>query len=211
MMPRLEELPGLLPGALFYAFAFCILLSSCAVITVKNPVHAVLLLIFCFFNAAGLFILSGAEFIAMLTVIVYVGAVATLFLFVVMMLDVNVEELRSGYARLLPVGVLLALAVAAEILAAAFYGERPAAMAPGAVPAMVKALPNTQRLGATLYTDYFIVFHLSGLTLFLAMIGAIVLTLHHKPDSKRQKISAQIGRRRDEGVSLVKVKTGSGV
>lgn len=209
-MPVLDELVGLLPGALFYTFAFFIIASASAVILARNPVHAVLLLIFCFFNAAGMFILAGAEFIAMLTVIVYVGAVATLFLFVVMMLNVNMEELRSGYVTLMPVGVLLALAVACEILAAAFYGDS-ARSFEGMGKAVADAVPNTERLGAVLYTDYFIVFHMSGLTLFLAMIGAIVLTLHHRPDSKRQNISKQISRRPHDGVSLVKVKTGSGV
>jgi NADH-quinone oxidoreductase subunit J len=207
----MQTLAASLPGVLFYAFSFFLLAGGLAVALSKNPVHAVLLLIFCFFNAAGLFLLLGAEFIAMLTVIVYVGAVAALFLFVVMMLDVKIETLRSGYTRLLPVGVLLALAVAVEIAAAAFYnGDAPVfAGAKGAWESVKGG--NTAALGRVLYTDYFLAFHLSGLALFAAMIGAITLTLHHKPDARRQNVSDQIARRRDEGVRLVKVKIGTGV
>lgn len=212
----MQELTAILPGLLFYAFAFCVVLSSVAVIFSKNPVYAVLFLIFCFFNAAGLFVLAGAEFIAMLTVIVYVGAVAVLFLFVVMMLDIRISTARGRFGKLMPLGVLLALAVTVQILGAVFYKPDVSGFAaPEIVPAAVDggAAPkqNTAALGDVLYTTYMPAFQISGMILFLAMIGAITLTLRHKPGVKRQNIGKQLARRREDGVRVVKVNSGEGV
>lgn len=218
----MSDLVTLLPGFLFYAFAFCVVAASSAVVLSKNPVYSVLLLIFCFFNAAGLFVLLGAEFIAMLTVIVYVGAVAVLFLFVVMMLDIRIAEERGRFGKLMPIGILLALALTIQILAASFYRadegiwatpdtEISAQSSPLAQQDTSEKIANTAVLGHVLYTKYFPIFHISGLILFLAMIGAITLTLRHKDGVKRQNIAVQNARTRDEGVKVVKVKSGEGV
>lgn len=216
----MAELVSLLPGLLFYAFASCVVVAAGAVVLSKNPVYSVLLLIFCFFNAAGLFILLGAEFIAMLTVIVYVGAVAVLFLFVVMMLDIKIATERGRFGRLMPVGVLLAFALTIQIIGAIFYrADTNVLTAPnlavntvGVTDNITAEIPqNTAALGYLLYTEYFPVFQISGLILFLAMIGAITLTLHHKGGTKRQNISEQNARRREDGVRVVKVNSGEGV
>lgn len=200
---------GLMTELIFYLFAALLTLSGVMVITLRNPVHCVLFLIFAFFNAASLFIMIGAEFIAMILVIVYVGAVAVLFLFVVMMLNINISELKQGFLRYLPIGLGLALLIFVEILIAMNHSMEgvPEALA---TPHSVH-LTNTEAIGHVLYTNYFYVFQASGILLLIAMIGAIVLTLVHGKDAKRQSIYQQITRNPKETVELVKVKSGSGV
>jgi NADH-quinone oxidoreductase subunit J len=181
------------------------------VIAARNPVHSVLFLILTFFTAAGLFVLLGAEFLAMLLVVVYVGAVAVLFLFVVMMLDVDFVELKQGFLQYMPIGGMIALALLAElglVAGAAMSSPRaPIALAPegGA------AVTNAEAIGHVLYTDYLLVFQLAGLVLFVAMIGAIVLTLRRRPGVKKQDIAAQVGCKRSEGVELKDVRPGQGL
>ncbi len=197
----------------FYLFAFVAIASGVMVISSKNPVHSVLFLILAFFNSAGLFVLVGAEFLAMILVVVYVGAVAVLFLFVVMMLDINFAELREGFLQYLPIGALIGLILIAElILVFGSWVASPEAANVLAAPAMSPAqITNTHALGRLIYTDYIYLFQASGMVLLVAMIGAIVLTLRHRPDVKRQKIGAQVDRRREDVVEVRKVSTGSGV
>ena len=197
----------------FYLFAFVAIASGVMVISSKNPVHSVLFLILAFFNSAGLFVLVGAEFLAMILVVVYVGAVAVLFLFVVMMLDINFAELREGFLQSLPIGALIGLILVAElILVFGSWVASPEAAQVLAAPAMSPAeITNTHALGRLIYTDYIYLFQASGMVLLIAMIGAIVLTLRHRPDVKRQKIGAQVDRRREDVVEVRKVSTGSGV
>ena len=196
----------------FYLFAAVAIASGVMVITARNPVHSVLFLILAFFNAAGLFVLLGAEFLAMILVIVYVGAVAVLFLFVVMMLDIDFSQLRAGVVRYLPIGATVGVILAAELVlvfgawvVAPQVGQSLAAPIPGA------HVTNTAALGDLLYTKYAYAFQASGVILLIAMIGAIVLTLQHKPDVQRQKISVQVSRRRSETIALTKVKVGEGI
>jgi NADH-quinone oxidoreductase subunit J len=179
------------------------------VIFARNPVHSVLWLILAFFNAAGLMLLVGAEFIAMLLVIVYVGAVAVLFLFVVMMLDIDFSQLRSGFNRNLPFGLLIAIVLLTEIgIAMAAYKAGPAvAMVNPAKP----AVPNIEALGAELYSRYLLPFELAGLILLVAMIGAIVLTHRSRGDARGQNASRQIGRRPQDAVRNVKQPVGEGI
>ncbi len=195
-------------GFFFYLFAFLVVASGLMVITARNPVHSVLFLIMAFFNAAGLFVLLGAEFLAMILVIVYVGAVAVLFLFVVMMLDVDFSELRKGSARYLPLGFLIGAVLLAELVAVAGTFT----LAPGAIqPLASQQVTNTAAIGAVLYTKYVYYFELSGAILLVAMIGAIVLTLRHKRTAKRQNVAAQVGRRREDAIEVVHVETGKGI
>ncbi len=197
---------------LFYIFAAVAVASGVLVVSARNPVHSVLFLILAFFNAAGLFVLIGAEFLAMILVIVYVGAVAVLFLFVVMMLDIDFAELRSGFVRYLPVGTLVGFILLAELVlviggwtvSPSIPSQAPAAVA-GGVP-----LSNTRALGDILYTRYVFAFQVAGLILLVAMVGAIVLTLRHRVDVRRQSISAQLARTRAQSVDIVKVPVGSG-
>ncbi len=201
-----------LPAALFYVFAFFTLLSGVMVISARNPVHSVLFLIFAFFNVAGLFVLIGAEYLAMTLVIVYVGAVAVLFLFVVMMLDINFAQWRQGFIDQLPLGVSVALLLFVELaaLVAASSVENQKKMLP-AFPAPDAAhVSNTRALGQIIYTDYVYAFQLAGLILLVAMIGAIVLTLRQRTGVRRQRIAKQVARKRSESVVLVKVKPGEG-
>ena len=194
----------------FYLFSFITLLSATMVITSRQPVHSVLFLILAFFNAAGLFVLLGAEFVAMILVIVYVGAVAVLFLFVVMMLDMGFAELRKGAMRYVPVGLIIGGVLLAELTIV--YGTweyAPNAAANLASPA--GGTDNTEALGLLLYTDYVFAFQIAGLILLVAMIGAIVLTHRTRPGVRRQKIADQNARRRDEALTIVKVAPGSGV
>jgi NADH-quinone oxidoreductase subunit J len=201
----------MLAAIAFYALAAVAIVSAFAVIAARNPVHSVLFLILTFFSAAGLFVLLGAEFLAMLLVVVYVGAVAVLFLFVVMMLDVDFVELRQGFLEYLPAGFVVAAALLFELLlvASASMGANgaPIALAPNA-PAEVT---NAEAIGRVLYTDYLLLFQMAGLVLLVAMIGAIVLTLRHRPGVKRQDIAAQVGRRRSEGVELKDIRPGQGM
>lgn len=193
----------------FYTFSSLLVLSAFMVVSLQNPVHSVLFLIFAFFNAAGLFILLGAEFIAMTLVIVYVGAVAVLFLFVVMMLNVNTTQLKQGFLKNAPLGLLLGIIMFFQIYIALSNSASflPNPLNPGVMP----ALTNTEQIGMILYTDYFIAFQLAGLVLLVAMIGAIVLTLTHSKDAKRQNITKQVMQRREDSVELVDVKIGAGV
>ncbi len=200
-------------NAFFYIFAATLILSSFLVITSRNPVYSVIFLIMAFFNAAGLFILLHAEFLAMILVIVYVGAVAVLFLFVVMMLDIDFAELRSGYMKYLPVGVLFGLGLFAELALLFKAWTLPANIQKNiASPIPTDGnITNTEAIGRVLYTDYVLFFQTAGLILLVAMIGAIILTLHHKKNVKRQNIADQVGRRRDESVEMVKVESGKGL
>ncbi|MFZ2029715.1 MAG: NADH-quinone oxidoreductase subunit J [Vitreimonas sp.] len=195
----------------FYVLAFIAVASAIGVITARNPVHSVLFLILTFFNAAGLFVLLGAEFLAMLLVVVYVGAVAVLFLFVVMMLDVDFVELKQGFLSYLPAGFVVAALLFGELFLvgnASMSGNgAPIALAPNA-PGEVT---NAEAIGRVLYTDYLLLFQMAGLILLVAMIGAIVLTLRHRPGVKRQDIAAQVGRTRAQGVELKDIRPGQGL
>ena len=194
----------------FYAFAAVTLVSAFMVIAARNPVHSVLYLILAFFNSAALFLLMGAEFIAMILVIAYVGAVAVLFLFVVMMLDINVAELRQGFLKYLPIGAAVGLVLFAELmLALGVWVISPAVV--GTVAANKAALAkisNTGAIGRILYTNYFFLFQAAGVVLLVAMIGAIVLTLRQRTGVRRQRIAEQIARRREEAITVVKVPVG---
>jgi NADH-quinone oxidoreductase subunit J len=171
-----------------------------------------LFLILCFFNAAGLFVLIGAEFVAFILVIVYVGAVAVLFLFVVMMLDINFRELRKGASRYVPIGAAVGLVLLCElVLVASGWALTPETQAATAAIANSADVENTRALGRVLYTDYFYPFQVSGLILLVAMIGAIVLTLRHRPDTKRQMPSRQLDRKISEAIEVQKVQSGQGI
>lgn len=197
----------------FYLFASIVIASSFMVIAARNPVHSVLYLILAFFNAAALFVLIGAEFLAMILVIVYVGAVAVLFLFVVMMLDINFTELREGVLQYLPIGALIGVILVVEVLLVV------GGMAIGPLSPEVAAAPipldpnvdNTRALGQLLYTNYIYFFQIAGLILLVAMIGAIVLTLRKRDGVKKQNIAAQNARTRETAVELVDIKPGSGI
>jgi NADH-quinone oxidoreductase subunit J len=199
------------PALFFYLFSGICVASAVMVVTARNPVHSVLFLILAFVNAAGLFLLLGAEFLAMILVVVYVGAVAVLFLFVIMMLDVDFTELRQGFLNYLPVGLLIGAVFLAELLLV--LGGW--AINPSMVRAITAPIPggvsNTEALGLVLYTRYLPYFQLAGLVLLVAMIGAIVLTLRHKPHVKRQSVSAQNARSRDAAMSVRKVASGQGL
>jgi NADH-quinone oxidoreductase subunit J len=195
----------------FYLFAAVCVASAFMVIASKNPVHSVLFLILAFVNAAGLFMLMGAEFLAMILVVVYVGAVAVLFLFVVMMLDVDFAELRQGFLTYLPVGALIGGVLLAELLVvvgAWVIGPSVATTAPIPLPSDIS---NTQALGLVLYTRYVFFFQAAGMILLVAMVGAIVLTLQHKPNVRRQVIADQVARNRASAIDIVKVKPGQGL
>jgi len=195
----------------FYLFAFLTVGSAVMVITARNPVHSVLFLIFAFFNTAGLFILLGAEFLAMIMVIVYVGAVAVLFMFVVMMLDINYAVLRQGFQEYLPLGGLIGLIMLVELLVVlGGWHMAPEAAQGGAAPPP-PGLTNTDALGQLIYTHYIYLFQAAGLILLVAMIGAIVLTHRRRKGVRRQRVSEQIARRAEDSVEMRKVKTGSGI
>jgi NADH-quinone oxidoreductase subunit J len=196
----------------FYLFAGVLTLSALLVITAKNPVHSVLFLILAFFNAAGLFVLLGAEFIAMLLVIVYVGAVAVLFLFVVMMLDINFAELRKGAMQYVPVGLLIGGILLFELIT--MYGAwqfSPQLADNRAAVTDPDVTSNTVALGQVLYTQYVYAFQIAGLILFVAMIGSIVLTHRTRPGVRRQSIAKQNARKREDVLELKKVQSGAGV
>jgi NADH-quinone oxidoreductase subunit J len=201
----------MLAGLFFYLFAAVLVASAFMVIAARNPVHSVLFLILAFVNASGLFVLMGAEFLAMILVVVYVGAVAVLFLFVVMMLDVDFAELRQGFLQYLPVGSLVGLVVLAELLMVigswAIAGTGPKTI----VAPIPQNVTNAEALGQVLYTKYLFFFQLSGLVLLVAMIGAIVLTLRHKVGVKRQNPAAQSARTPATAIEVVKVKSGQGI
>ncbi len=201
----------ILPALFFYLFATICIASAFMVIAARNPVHSVLYLILAFVNAAGLFLLLGAEFLAMILVVVYVGAVAVLFLFVVMMLDVDFAELREGFLQYLPVGALIGVILLAEILmvvgAWTIGGGTPRVIA-APTPTDVS---NTEAIGLVLYTKYLYYFQAAGLVLLVAMIGAIVLTLRHKEGVKRQNIADQVARTPATAIEVRKVKSGQGL
>jgi NADH-quinone oxidoreductase subunit J len=195
----------------FYLFAGVCIASAFMVIAARNPVHSVFYLILAFVNAAGLFILMGAEFLAMILVVVYVGAVAVLFLFVVMMLDVDFAELRQGFLNYLPVGALVGIVFLIELLLV--VGSW--AIGPG-VPRSItapipEALTNTQALGQLLYTRYVYFFQAAGIVLLVAMIGAIVLTLRHKPHARRQNVGRQLAHTRETQLEIRHVRPGQGI
>ncbi|MBI1216433.1 MAG: NADH-quinone oxidoreductase subunit J [Alphaproteobacteria bacterium] len=203
----------MIEAVFFYVFATVLVLSAIGVITARNPVHSVLFLILAFFNAAGLFVMLGAEFIAMIMVIVYVGAVAVLFLFVVMMLDINFAELRKGMMKHAPVGALVGFALLAEFTWM-FKSWSPSSAALNGVAQPIPdqaAISNTHALGEILYTQYVYLFQISGLILLVAMVGAITLTLRRRPDSRRQSVAGQISRRPEDVLKVEKITSGTGV
>ncbi len=194
-------------------FSFVAVAAGVLVIASRNPVHSVLFLILAFFNAAGLFVLMGAEFLAMVLVIVYVGAVAVLFLFVVMMLDINFVELRRGVLQYLPIGALIGILLLVELLVVLggwVVMPQAASIAAAPIPPLDQ-VTNTQAIGRIIYTDYFYLFQAAGLILLVAMIGAIVLTLRKRPGVRRQKIADQLDRKASDAIEIVKVTTGSGI
>ena len=201
----------MIAAAFFYLFAGILVASAFMVIASKNPVHSVLYLILAFVNAAGLFVMMGAEFLAMILVVVYVGAVAVLFLVVVMMLDVDFAELKKGVLQYLPVGLLLGGIFLAELLLVVGSWV----IGPGVPKAITAPIPtgisNTEAIGLVLYTKYVYFFQISGMILLVAMIGAIVLTLRHKERVKRQNISAQNARTPEMSMQVVKVRQGQGL
>jgi NADH-quinone oxidoreductase subunit J len=203
----------ILTAIFFYLFAGVCVASAVMVIASRNPVHSVLFLILAFVNAAGLFVLLGAEFLAMILIVVYVGAVAVLFLFVVMMLDVDFAELRQGVLNYLPVGALIGAVLLVELLTVVMawaIGPDVARQITAPIPP-ISDVSNTQALGLVLYTRYVYFFQAAGVILLVAMVGAIVLTLQHKPNVRRQSIADQVARRPSTAIEIVKVKSGQGL
>ncbi len=203
----------IIQGLVFYLFAALAIAGAVLVISAKNPVHSVLWLIVVFFNAAGLFLLQGAEFLAMVLVVVYVGAVAVLFLFVVMMLDINFVQLRQGFLHYLPSGALVGIVLLVELVVVlvgwAVSGDAPKSLAAPA-PELAK-MTNTEALGHILYTQYLYLFQASGVVLLIAMVGAILLTLRRRPGTRHQAISRQVDRRREDTLEIRKVPSGGGI
>jgi NADH-quinone oxidoreductase subunit J len=203
----------ILQSVFFYLFSAVLLISALMVIGARNPVHSVLFLILAFFNAAALFVLLGAEFLAMMLVVVYVGAVAVLFLFIVMMLDVDFVEMRAGFLQYMPIGLVVGVVLLAELLVA-FGGW---AVSPDLAANLGEPLPdiaqvsNIEAIGSLLYTKYIFYFQTAALILFVAMVGAIVLTLHHRTDVKRQKIERQVARTVENSIEIVEVEPGNGI
>ena len=203
----------ILPAVFFYLFAGVCIAAAFMVIASKNPVHSVLFLILAFVNAAGLFILMGAEFLAMILVIVYVGAVLVLFLFVVMMLDVDFAELRQGFLQYLPIGAFLGIMVLTELVLVVgtwVIGPDVEHAITSPIPPIARML-NAEALGRVLYTQYVYFFQAAGVVLLVAMIGAIVLTLRHKPNVRRQNIAEQVARTKATAIDVVKVRPGQGL
>jgi NADH-quinone oxidoreductase subunit J len=201
----------ILTSIFFYLFSAVVIASAVMVIGARNPVHSVLFLILAFVNAAALFILLGAEFLALILIVVYVGAVAVLFLFVVMMLDVDFVELRQGFLNYLPVGVLIAVVVLAELLIVlGGWIFAPEAMVSQDAP-IVAEVSNTAALGEILYTRYVYFFQTAGLVLLVAMVGAIVLTLRHRPAVRRQSVAEQVARTPATAIEVRKVESGKGI
>ncbi len=197
----------------FYLFAFVAIAAGVMVVTARNPVHSVLFLILAFFNSAALFVLMGAEFLAMTLVVVYVGAVAVLFLFVVMMLDINFVEMRQGFLQYLPIGALIGVILFAELVLV--LGSW--AVSPEAATTVTAPIPppdqvsNIHALGRLLYTHYVYLFQAAGMVLLVAMMGAIVLTLRQREGVRRQKIEQQLARKAEDTIEVVKVPSGSGI
>jgi NADH-quinone oxidoreductase subunit J len=202
----------MLQGIAFYLLATVAVVSGLLVVTARNPVLSVLWLILTFFSAAGLFVLLGAEFLAMLLVVVYVGAVAVLFLFVVMMLDVDFVRLREGYARYLPLAGIVAAVLLVEMIMVSITVVQGGAASAATAPVVAGAdASNVELIGRVLYTDYVYFFQAAGIVLLIAMIGAIVLTLRHRPGVRRQDLAAQANRERAKAVEVKSVATGQGV
>jgi len=200
-----------LPLFFFYLFATVAVISAFMVISARNPVHAVLFLILTFVNAAGLFMLAGAEFLALILIVVYVGAVAVLFLFVVMMLDIDFAEMRQGMLQYAPIGVLVGVILLLELLlVAGSFFISPDVVSGSGLP-IDPSMSNTKALGLVLYTRYVFLFQGAGAVLLVAMIGAIVLTLRHRSTAKRQDPIKQVGRKASETLKIVKVKSGQGL
>ena len=195
----------------FYVFAAILLFSALMVITARNPVHSVLFLILAFFNAAGLFVLLQAEFIAMILVIVYVGAVAVLFLFVVMMLDINFSDLRKGAMKQVPMGLITGGILLLELTTIFSAWQFSPDVKKNLLSPTPEGVSNTEALGRLIYTDYVFVFQAAGLVLLVAMIGAIVLTHRYRPDVRRQKVSVQNARRTEDVLEIKKVSSNTGI
>lgn len=195
---------------IFYLFSAVLIASAFMVVAAKNPVHSVLYLILCFFNAAGLFVLMGAEFVAFILIIVYVGAVAVLFLFVVMMLDIDFERLKGGFLSYVPLGLMVSGIILSEIILAS-YNWKIGSFTAVHADTSVGFTENTRAIGRVLYTDYFYAFQVSGLILLVAMIGAIVLTLRDRKTALRQNVTTQLDRRPEDAVKIEKVEIGKGV
>jgi NADH-quinone oxidoreductase subunit J len=200
----------ILASIAFYVFSFFLILSALKVITSSNPVHAVLFLILAFFSSSGLFVLLGAEFIAMLMVIVYVGAVAVLFLFIVMMLNIDFNELKKGFTNNLPVGLLVAVITLVELIFVINISLSSQFTRNEALMPIDNNITNTQALGKVLYTDYILAFQMSGLVLLVAMIGALILTLRTRNGVKKQSISAQVSRSKQNSIEIIKDKIEKG-
>ena len=195
----------------FYLFAICVIAGGLFTVVSKNPVHSVLWLILSFISSAGLFVLLGAEFVAMLLIIVYVGAVAVLFLFVVMMLDVDFAQLKAGMAQYLPIAILIGVVLLMQFgLAFGAWEEAEQAQSLRAAVAP-EGVDNTSALGLIIYDQYFLLFQLAGLILLVAMIGAIVLTIRHRRDIKRQNVLTQMWRDPAESMDMKDVKPGQGL
>ena len=201
----------ILSALFFYLFSAICIASAFMVIAAKNPVHSVLFLILAFVNASGLFVLLGAEFLAMILIVVYVGAVAVLFLFVVMMLDVDFAELRSGSLQYLPIGALVGFVLLAELLMVVGAWTINPSMPRTITAPISQTVTNTEALGHVLYTQYIYYFQAAGLVLLVAMIGAIVLTLRHRVSVKRQDINVQNARTRETAIEIRQVRPGQGL
>jgi len=201
----------IISGLAFYFFAGILLLSAVLVITARNPVHSVLFLILAFFNSAGLFILLGAEFVGMIMVIVYVGAVAVLFLFVVMMLDISFSDLRKGAMQYVPIGLIIGAVLLFELIAVfgtwSLSDEKIANLGSPTPEGVV----NTEALGRVIYTDYILAFQGAGLILFVAMVGSIVLTHRRRPGVRRQSVATQHARKPEDVLDVKKVTPGTGI
>ncbi|GLK52381.1 MAG: NADH:ubiquinone oxidoreductase subunit J [Oceanicaulis sp.] len=201
----------MLASLAFWAFSGVAILSALMVVIARNPVRSVLFLILAFISAAGLFVLLGAEFLAMLLIVVYVGAVAVLFLFVVMMLDVDFAELKQGFLSYLPLGGLIAVVLAIELAMIGMSWESAPQAEALRAAAMPDGMSNVEALGTVIYDQYVYFFQIAGLVLLVAMIGAIVLTLRHKEGVKRQSVTAQVGRDRKTAVEMLDIKPGQGI
>ena len=203
----------ILQGIAFYIFAIIAVFGGIMVVCARNPVHSVLCLILTFFTSAALFVLIGAEFLAMVLVVVYVGAVAVLFMFVVMMLDINFVEMREGFLQYMPIGLLVGIILLVELLMVLGTATiSPEVLATGTepIPDMVHR-QNTAALGDVLYTKYIYLFQAAGMILLIAMVGAIVLTLRQRPGVRKQVIRDQLARRREDSVELKKIQPGQGI
>jgi NADH-quinone oxidoreductase subunit J len=211
MRPTGDVTLMIIPSIFFYLFAAVCIASAVMVISAKNPVHSVLFLILAFVNAAGLFVLMGAEFLAMILIVVYVGAVAVLFLFVVMMLDVDFAELRQGFLNYMPVGGVIAFILLFELLlVVGAWVVGPEVVRTSPIPNL-DTVTNTAALGEVLYTRYIYYFQIAGVVLLIAMIGAIVLTLRHKPNVRRQNIAEQVARTTATAIEIRQVRPGQGI